>query len=105
MMWFFITYIAEKIMKFDPIKKELFTENGEFIKKMNCPYKVNWDNLEKSNSLSRRCLNCDQQIVDTEHLSDDALLIMMRENPNTCLKINLNQNNIKVITSGFVEKK
>jgi hypothetical protein len=90
-------------MKFDPIRKEVFTDKGEFIKQMNCPYKVGWDNLEELTSISRKCSNCDHLIIDTENFSDGEVLDLVRETPDTCLKIDLNQDNIKIIINGFTE--
>lgn len=86
-------------MKFDPLKKEVYTDNGELIKQLNCPFKINWDNLEATNSTMRKCSICDHLIIDTEYISDDELLNMVAENPDTCLKIDLNQHNIKIITN------
>ena len=84
-------------MRFDPIKKEVYSDQGEFIKKMNCPYKLNWMNLDATNTTSRKCSNCDRLVVDTKFLSDDELQNMVKQNPNTCLKIDLNQSNLKII--------
>ena len=92
-------------MKFDPINKEVFTDNGEFIKKMNCPYNMKWDNLKETSNTSRKCSNCDQLIINTEYISDDELLTMVSENSGTCLKIDLNQNNIKIISNGILGQK
>ena len=92
-------------MKFDPINKEVFTDNGEFIKQMNCPYNIKWDNLEETSKTSRKCSNCDQLIINTEYVSDAELLFMVRENSDTCLKIDLNQNNLKIITNGILGQK
>ena len=93
-------------MKFDPIKKEVYTDTGKLIKKMNCPYQMNWDNLELTNSNSRKCEICNQLIVNTELFSDIELLEMVNGNPETCLKIDLNQKNIKIIISnGFLGQK
>lgn len=90
-------------MKFNPITKEIFTENGEFIKRMNCPFKINWNDLEEvNNSILRKCPSCKQTIVDTEYLSDDRLLNMVRQNPETCLKIDLNQQNVTLISDGIL---
>ena len=33
-------------MKYDVIKKELYTESGVFIKTLHCPYKRNWNELK-----------------------------------------------------------
>ena len=92
-------------MKFDPITKDIYTDKNEFVKTMNCPYKMNWDNLEVINSTSRKCTNCDHLIVDTEALTDDDLLNVVRQNPDTCLKIDLNQHNIKIISNGILGQK
>jgi hypothetical protein len=72
---------------------------------MNCPYKMSWDNLEATNSALRKCANCDHLIVDTEVLTDDDLLKIVRQNPDTCLKIDLNQHNIKIISNGILGQK
>ena len=92
-------------MKFDPINKALYTDKGEFVKHMNCPYKMNWDNLQVTDSTFRKCANCDQLIFDTVFLSDDKLLNIVRQNADTCLKIDINQDNIKIISNGFFEQK
>lgn len=90
-------------MKFDPITKEIYTDKGEFVKRMNCPFKVIWDDLEEINrSTLRKCSNCNRTIIDTEYLSDEGLLKMIGQNPDTCLKIDLNQHNIKLISNGFL---
>ncbi len=78
-------------MKFDPINKDVYTDDGEFIKQLYCPYKIHWDNLEISNNTFRRCMNCDQLIVDTAFLSDYEILNLIRNNPNTCLETLTNQ--------------
>jgi len=87
-------------MRFDPVTKEIYTDKNEFVKRMNCPYKMNWDNLEDTNSTLRKCTNCNHLIVDTEFLTDDDLLVMVRNNPNTCLKIDLNQRNVLILSNG-----
>lgn len=92
-------------MKFNPLTKEIYTDKGEFVKTMNCPYKMNWDNLETTIINMRKCGNCDHLIVDTEVLTDDELLKMVRQNPAICLKIDLNQQNIKIVTNGILGKK
>jgi hypothetical protein len=92
-------------MKFNPLTKEIYTDKGEFVKTMNCPYKMNWDNLETTIINMRKCANCDHLIVDTEVITDDELLKMVRQNPDICLKIDLNQQNIKIVTNGVLGKK
>lgn len=92
-------------MKFNPLTKTIYTDSGEFVKTMNCPYKVRWDNLETTTSTSRKCTNCDHSILDTAVLTDEDLLHIVRQHPDTCLKIDLNQPNISIITNGILEQK
>lgn len=92
-------------MIFDPIKKEVYTDKGEFVKLMNCPYKINWNKLEVNNSTLRKCAKCNHLILDTEFLSDDELLNIVKHKPETCIKIDLNQQNIKLISNGSREQK
>ena len=94
-----------RAMKFDPITKDIYTDKNEFVKTMNCPYKMSWDNLEVTNLALRKCAKCDHLIVDTEIVTDDDLLKMVRQNPNTCFKIDLNQHNLKLISNGILEQK
>lgn len=92
-------------MKFDPLTKDIYTDKDEFVKTMNCPYKMSWDSLEATSSTLRKCANCDHLIVDTEGLTDDDLLKIVIQNPDTCLKIDLNQLNIKIISNGILGQK
>ena len=92
-------------MKFNPITKDIYTDKDVYVKTLNCPYKMIWDELETTNSTIRKCANCNHFIIDTEFLSDDELLKIVRQNPDTCLKINLNQLNIKTVSNGILEQR
>ena len=84
-------------MKFNPITKELYTDKDDFIKSLHCPFKVRWELLDPNNSYSKNCSHCERSIFDTQLFSDEEIYDMVKLNPNTCLKIDLNQNNIKVL--------
>jgi len=92
-------------MKFDPLTKEIFTDTGEFVKAMHCPYKMRWEDLEPENSQKRKCSTCDRFILDTKDLTDETLMKIVSQNADTCLKIDLNQKNIKVISSAIRRQK
>ncbi len=49
--------------KHDPIAKKVYTDNDEFIKQLNCPYKMNWNDLTISRSTSRECSNCNKMVM------------------------------------------
>ncbi len=83
-------------MKYNPTSKEIFTNEGQLIKKMNCPEKVEWETMEKGeNVLKRKCNICNKSVIDTEFLSDDEVLFLVEKDANTCLRIisYLNVNN------------
>jgi hypothetical protein len=84
-------------MKFNPLTKEIFTDNDEFIKKLFCPLKLSWSSLQAKSETTRTCVHCHHTVLDTKFVTDEALLNVVRENPNTCLKVNLEQHNIKII--------
>ncbi|MCF8324029.1 MAG: hypothetical protein K9I84_03645 [Leadbetterella sp.] len=43
-------------MKFNPLTKEVYTDQDEFIKKMDCPLEMNWANLTIGNG--PQTINC-----------------------------------------------
>lgn len=89
-------------MKFNPITKTVYTDRGKFIKKLECPFRIDWDSLQSSsgNNKLRTCSQCDHKILDTAFYSDSELFDLLQKFPETCLKINLNQNNVKIISNG-----
>ena len=75
-------------MKYNPTTKEIFTNDGKFIKKMSCPEKVEWETMEKGeNDLKRMCKICNKSVIDTEFLSDDEVLFLVEKDANSCLRI------------------
>ena len=93
-------------MKYDPINKHLYTDNGILIKRLHCPLKVKWNELKYNyiNNKNNLCKHCDKSIIDTSQLPDKKLYNMVKENPDLCLKIDLNNNNIKFISGVKNEK-
>lgn len=84
-------------MKFDPIKKELQTDKGEFIKKLGCPYNMIWSDLEPIQEGVRNCHQCNHSVTDSALFDDQELLEIIQENPNTCLKVDFMQPNLTII--------
>lgn len=84
-------------MKFNPITNELFTDDGILIKKLHCPLNKQWEDLSQAIHLKGKlCDHCDKVIIDTSLIKDTDLLQIINANPETCLKIDLNQENIIV---------
>ncbi len=85
-------------MRINPVTKDLFSDEGHFIKHMHCPYNLKWDGLKAIHEKNDRrlCEICDHEIIDTETLSDSELISLLKKNAKTCLKIDLNQKNVVV---------
>ena len=80
-------------MKYNEKTKELYTNNGQFLKKINCPQIFDWEKMEKGkNDLERKCSICKKSVIDTSFLSDSEILYIMEKDNNTCLKINVISN-------------
>jgi hypothetical protein len=85
-------------MKFDPVSSRLYMDTGELIKQLHCPYLMSWSLLEKtSDEAVRRCDICDKSVTETAGMPDDAVLELVRRNPSACLKVSLDQDNLRVI--------
>ena len=91
-------------MKFNPITKDIFTDNDEFVKRMHCPYKMSWEGMEGTNSTLRTCSHCDHSVFDTEKLTDSELVTLVKSNTNSCLKLDLNQSNLKITLHEHLEE-
>jgi hypothetical protein len=91
-------------MKFNPLTGEIYTDKDEFVKKMSCPWLMKWAELQEAGQYSRKCRVCNHAIVDTALLSDDELLRLIKNNPETCLKLDLNQQNLLIISNGDIKQ-
>ena len=86
-------------MKFNPITNILYTDNNKVIKKMYCPYpSLRWDELSSvEGSLDRNCSLCEKNVIETKDMNDEMLCKLIQEEPESCLKIDFNQENIRIV--------
>lgn len=84
-------------MKFNPISNDLFTDDDVFLKRLHCPKFKKWDDLKMNGSSdSRICQNCEKSVLKISDKSDQELVAILKNDPNTCLQINFNDKNLKV---------
>ena len=84
-------------MKFNPNTNTLFTNEGALIKKLHCPLQARWDDMHQSSDFRiRKCDGCRREVYDTALFKDPDLLRIVEKDPQTCLKVDLNQNNLIV---------
>ncbi len=85
-------------MQFNPQTKSLYTSEGKLLKKLHCPLRKEWEDLKVlPERQSRLCEACCNKVVDTAFYSEEALVVLLREKPETCLKIELGQENIQIL--------
>ena len=84
-------------MKINPSTKEIFTDSGEFVKRLHCPIHVKWKKIKKTEVDTIICFERNKTIHDTASLNDTDLVRLINNDPQACLRVNLNQENIKII--------
>jgi len=80
-------------MKYNPVTHTLYTDDNQLIKKMHCPYSYLSKTMLETNDF---CTICENTIVDTDNIREEFLLEFLQANPDTCLKIDFRQGNIRV---------
>lgn len=86
-------------MKFNPITKNLFTDDHVLIKKLHCPFRVGLSELSPAENGRDFCCNlCDETITDTSDLTDEMVVQIVRQNASVCLKVDINQPNVRVVS-------
>lgn len=84
-------------MKFNPLSNELYTNEGTLIKKLQCPLQPEWDDMHQGTEFRmKHCQGCQRPVYDTAFFKDNDLLEMVEKDRHTCLKVDLNQNNLIV---------
>ena len=77
-------------MKYNNDTKELFTDNGILLNKMEFPEIIDWDNLEKGkNDLEKFCNNYKKSVLNTDYLNGQEVLMIIRHDRDKCLKVNV----------------
>ena len=68
------------------IDKKIFTEEGKYLKTINCPKKISLKDLSKDEN-KLFCKGCNKNIIDTNFTNEDKLIKILKKDKNTCLKI------------------
>jgi hypothetical protein len=85
-------------MKFDPISRTLYTDQGQFLKVLHCPKQKRWQDLRQTGPEAHRsCSHCERTVFDTAELSDPQIVDLLHNDPDTCLKVSLDQPNVRIV--------
>jgi hypothetical protein len=88
---------GDELMKFNPNTRQLFTNEGVLIKRLHCPRGVKWRELRHSDSIQKYCYFCEKNIIDIQNFDDEAVLAIAMQDTSVCLKLDLNDSNIRII--------
>jgi hypothetical protein len=84
-------------MKFNPIKRILYTDKGEIIRKLDCPYKVTLtESISDASDSEHVCEICNGEIVDITRYDDEGLLQLSKKT-NLCFKVDSAQPNLRMV--------
>ena len=86
-------------MKYVVKEMKLYTDDDRLIKRLECPLKKEWKNLLKieSEDAKRRCCECDKNVLDISMMSDARALIIAEYDPNVCLHVHSDAENVEWI--------
>lgn len=92
-------------MKYNPITQELYTNPGAFLKQLHCPLAKTWEQLDPTSiTQAKLCSTCNRAVYDTAKLSDTEVQAMLQNAPETCLKVDLNQENLTITHETYRRK-
>ena len=67
--------------------KKIYAENGSFLKIIDCTKKITVSDLQNKSDKKLLCKSCNQNILDTEYMSEKDLCQILEKDKSTCLKI------------------
>lgn len=67
--------------------KKIFADDGSMLKVIDCPNDVTAGDLTRASEHDFHCDKCDKKIITTDHLSEEAIVNLLTDEPNSCLKI------------------
>ncbi len=83
-------------MKYSPISGTLRTDNGEFVKVLDCPIGVTQRNLVGAGRLAA-CRVCNKSVVRIDGMSDATVLELFSQHPEQCISLSLDGPNMEVV--------
>lgn len=67
--------------------KRIFADDGTLLKVIDCPKNVADSDLTQISDHEFHCRNCEKQVISTDFLSEQEVTQLLRDAPNTCIKI------------------
>lgn len=68
---------------------DIYTGNGEWLKKMACPKVVSYRDMKRISDQASMCGECDRIVHNTDFMSETDIVELLKNDPQACLKINI----------------
>jgi hypothetical protein len=85
-------------MIYDSKARELKTNYGQFLKKLDCPLHKKWQDLtmiSEEEPTRRHCSSCKKFVVDIGEMTDEEVVAFFEESPEACVYLGSEQENIR----------
>ena len=69
--------------------KDIFDQDGNWLKSIHCPKLVQRKDLIAGSGNKYSCSLCEKTIHDTDHMTEEAVVGLLKKDPEACLSINL----------------
>ena len=68
---------------------QVIDASGTTLKTLSCPRRISDADLENPRHAESRCTHCDRDVINTDYLTESQIIARLKEDPTTCLKINI----------------
>lgn len=84
-------------MVYNRSTRELKTDDGKLLKKLDCPLDKKWAQLKMipGDSTKRHCESCKKSVVNLQGMSEYEVELLFQQSPNCCVSFTIPSNNIK----------
>jgi hypothetical protein len=67
----------------------IYAENGQWLKEIACPKPVSYRDMTQISAQVSMCRECERIVHNTDFMSEDDIINLIKDNPQACLKINI----------------
>jgi hypothetical protein len=90
---------------FNPLNNTLLDRNKNVLKKLECIFEsILKEETYKESKGINPCIMCKNNVINTSIIHENELFELIQNNPNTCLKIDINQINIIIDTNATLDR-
>lgn len=74
-------------MKYKPSTRSLYTDQGQLLKVLACPFVAQELELQRTGPTKVNCRTCDRSVLMAHYYSEQDLQALLQNEPETCLLV------------------